>query len=104
MADLRPELDAGQVDRLVTALGADHGDLVEVVPVQVVSTGHSKVLTELRSRTVVDRLQPDLAALTALSREVGSNGFFVFTTATGDDRLLTWSRMFAPPSGSLRTR
>ena len=83
----------------MTALGAGHGDLVDGVPVQVASTGHSKVLAELRSRAVVDRLQPDLAVLTALSREVGSNGFFVFTRATGDDRLLTWSRMFAPAIG-----
>ena len=99
VADFGPELETGQVGRLVAALGVDHGDLLEAAPVQVVSTGHSKVLAELRSRAVVDRLNPDLAALTALSREVGSNGFFVFTRATGDDRLLTWSRMFAPAIG-----
>ena len=48
------------------------------------STGHSKVLVELRDRAVVDGLQPDLAALTALSQDVGSNGFFVFTRSPGD--------------------
>ena len=63
------------------------------------STGHSKVLVELRNRAVVDGLQPDLASLTELSREVGSNGFFVFTRSTGDPRLLAWSRMFAPAIG-----
>jgi PhzF family phenazine biosynthesis protein len=99
VAEFGHELDAGQVDRLMAALGAERRDLLEDGPVQVVSTGHSKVLVELRSRVVVDRLQPDPAALTALSREVGSNGFFVFTRSTGDPRLLTWSRMFAPAIG-----
>jgi PhzF family phenazine biosynthesis protein len=93
------ELDVGQVDRLMAALGVERGDLVEDAPVQVVSTGHSKVMVELRGRAVVDRLQPDPAALTELSRQVGSNGFFVFTRSTGDPRLLTWARMFAPAIG-----
>ncbi|MFI9030012.1 PhzF family phenazine biosynthesis protein [Streptomyces sp. NPDC053560] len=29
----------------------------------------------------------------------GSNGFFVFTRATGEDHLLTWARMVAPAIG-----
>lgn len=99
VAEFGHELDAGQVDRLIVALGAERRDLVEDAPVQVVSTGHSKVLVELSGRAVVDRLQPDPTALTTLSREVGSNGFFVFTRSTDDPRLLTWSRMFAPAIG-----
>ncbi|MEU5951986.1 PhzF family phenazine biosynthesis isomerase [Streptomyces sp. NPDC047525] len=96
-----PELDGTQVDRLLRALGVAAGDLADVGPVQVVSTGHSKVLVELRARAVVDGLRPDPAALTALSREVGSNGFFVFTrdTAEAGPELLTWARMFAPAIG-----
>ncbi|MFI9209074.1 PhzF family phenazine biosynthesis isomerase [Streptomyces sp. NPDC053253] len=98
-----PELDGGQVDRLLRALGAEPGDLAENGPVQVVSTGHSKVIVELRDRAAVDALRPDPAALTALGREVGSNGFFVFTRdvprETGEDPPLTWSRMFAPAIG-----
>ncbi|MFJ8670176.1 PhzF family phenazine biosynthesis isomerase [Streptomyces sp. NPDC093600] len=98
-AEFGPELDGGRVDRLLRALGAGTADLAENAPVQTVSTGHSKVLVELRDRAVVDALRPDPSALTALSREVGSNGFFVFTRATSDARLLTWSRMFAPAIG-----
>ncbi|WP_256257157.1 PhzF family phenazine biosynthesis protein [Streptomyces sp. MUSC 14] len=30
---------------------------------------------------------------------MGSNGFFVFTRATGEGQLLTWVRMFAPAIG-----
>ncbi|MEJ3747850.1 PhzF family phenazine biosynthesis isomerase [Actinomycetes bacterium KLBMP 9797] len=99
VATFGPELEAGQVDRLLRALGAHAGDLADNGPVQVVSTGHSKVLVELRDRAVVDGLRPDPAALTALSHEVGPNGFFVFTRATGEPHLLTWARMFAPAIG-----
>ena len=98
-AEFGPELDGGQVDRLLGALGATPADLAAGGPVQVVSTGHSKVLVGLRSRAVVDELAPDLAALTALSREVASNGFFVFTRAISEPGLLTWARMFAPAIG-----
>ncbi|MEV8022245.1 PhzF family phenazine biosynthesis isomerase [Streptomyces sp. NPDC086554] len=97
--DFGPELDGSQMDRLLRALGAKSGDLADIVPVQIVSTGHSKVVVELRDRAVVDGLRPDPAALTALSREIGSNGWFVFTRATGEAELLTWARMFAPAIG-----
>lgn len=99
VASFGPELSGVQVDRLLRALGADAADLADGGPVQVVSTGHSKVLVELRERTILDGLRPDPAALTALSHEVGSNGFFVFTRSTGDPTLLTCARMFAPAIG-----
>ncbi|GAA3586704.1 PhzF family isomerase [Nonomuraea rosea] len=99
VAGFGAELDRHQVDRLLRGLGAGAGDLADNGPVQVVSTGHSKVLVELRDRTAVDALKPNPAALMELSHEVGSNGFFVFSRATGDAGLLTWSRMFAPAIG-----
>ncbi|MFE6509881.1 PhzF family phenazine biosynthesis isomerase [Nocardioides sp. NPDC057767] len=98
-ATFGPQLGGEQVDRLLRALGADLHDLADSGPVQVVSTGHSKVLVELRSRSAVDGLRPDLAALSLLSSEVGSNGFFVFTRDTCHSRILTWARMFAPAIG-----
>ncbi|WP_437022390.1 PhzF family phenazine biosynthesis isomerase [Streptomyces sp. enrichment culture] len=94
-----PELDGPRTGRLLHALGAAPRDLADSGPVQIVSTGHAKVLVELRDRTTVDGLRPDPAALTALSRDIDTNGFFVFTRATGEEHLLTWSRMFAPSIG-----
>lgn len=99
VASFGPELHGHLVDRLLRALGAEAGDLADGGPVQVVSTGHSKVLVQLRDRATVDGLRPDPDELTALSRAVGSNGFFVFTRSTGDPGLLTWARMFAPAIG-----
>jgi PhzF family phenazine biosynthesis protein len=99
VAAFGPNLDSDQVDRLLAALGATRSDLAGGGPVQVVSTGHSKVLIELRRRAAVDQLHPNLTVLSALSHEVNCNGFFVFTRDTGHARLLTWARMFAPAIG-----
>ncbi|WP_216892636.1 PhzF family phenazine biosynthesis isomerase [Nocardia alni] len=90
-------LDGEQLSGLVTALGIDRSDLAGS-PVQIVSTGHSKVIVEVNTRAVVDAIAPDLPALAALSRDVGSNGYMVFTMDAGPDAL-TWSRMFAPAIG-----
>ena len=98
-AEFGAVLDGRRIDRLLRALGARPGDLADGGPVQVVSTGHSKVLVELRSRAAVDGLRTDLSSLTALSREVDCAGYFVFTRLTGDDARLTWARMFAPAIG-----
>ncbi|MET9956507.1 PhzF family phenazine biosynthesis isomerase [Streptomyces sp. NPDC006339] len=99
-ATFGPELDGPRISRLLRALGAAPGDLADSGgPVQIVSTGHAKVLVELRDRATVDALRPDPAALTALSHDLDTNGFFVFTRDTGEEHLLTWSRMFAPAIG-----
>lgn len=94
--DMLPD---GVTGRLLPALGVDPAQLDDAAPVQVVSTGHSKILVPLRGREAVDAAVPDHAALTAISRETGSNGFFIFTRSTDGPRPVTWSRMFAPASG-----
>ncbi|HEY1150976.1 MAG TPA: PhzF family phenazine biosynthesis isomerase [Pseudoduganella sp.] len=73
----------------VTALAAGR-------PVQVVSTGHSKVLVPLRDDYPLDALLPDLPALALLSAELGCNGWFPFVIS-GPRR--TDGRMFAPAIG-----
>jgi PhzF family phenazine biosynthesis protein len=89
----------GQHDEIVAALGLDQGDLDDRCPVQIVSTGHSKVLVGIRERTVLDRLRPDLARLTELSRRIGCNGYFVFVLTDGSGEALSHGRMFAPAIG-----
>lgn len=82
-------------ERIAAALGIRGADLAAGLPVQVVSTGHSKVLVPLADVKVLDRLAPDPAALTALGAQVGSKGWFPF--AVGDR--CTEGRMFAPAIG-----
>ena len=60
------------------ALGLDADAFEPALPLQIVSTGHSKVMLPLRSGVALDAIVPDHAALAALSAEVGCNGWFPF--------------------------
>lgn len=85
--------------KLINALGITENDLDERCPVQIVSTGHSKVLIGIKSRIVLDNLMPNMISLKNLSAEIGCNGFFVFTLNSQTDNILSHGRMFAPAIG-----
>ena len=84
---------------LARALGISEGDLLENHPIQIVSTGHSKVMTGIRSRELLDRLKPDMGLLADLSGRIGCNGFYVYTMDPEDAEILIQGRMFAPAIG-----
>lgn len=89
----------GQRNEIVSALGLDPHDIDDRCPVQIVSTGHSKVLVGIRQRAVLDGLHPDLARLTGISQRIGCNGYFVFVLSDGPGEALSHGRMFAPAIG-----
>lgn len=68
-------------------------------PIQIVSTGHSKVIIGIKSKEVLNSLNPDLAALKELSKKINCNGYFVFTFDSDNPEILTHGRMFAPAIG-----
>jgi PhzF family phenazine biosynthesis protein len=82
-----------------TALGLSESDHDERCPMQIVSTGHSKVLVGIRQRSTLNALKPDLSRLTDISRMIGCNGYFVFTLDSHSSDVLTHGRMFAPAIG-----
>lgn len=86
-------------DALVSALGVESRDIANEGPIQIVSTGHSKVLIPIVSRAVLDGLQPDLAALARLSSRLGCNGYYSFTLNDPAPGFLSHGRMFAPAIG-----
>ncbi|QGZ42806.1 PhzF family phenazine biosynthesis protein [Pseudoduganella flava] len=88
-------LDAALRARIAAALGLVPDDIAAHLPVQIVSTGHSKVLVPLTDAALLDRLAPDREALTALSGDLGSKGYFPFVAGEGR----TEGRMFAPAIG-----
>jgi PhzF family phenazine biosynthesis protein len=96
---LEPPLPGPAVQRIREALGVAADDLDPDLPMQVASTGHSKVMIPLRSHRSLDALAPDLPALAALSGELGCNGYFAFTFDQPDPDALTQARMFAPAIG-----
>ena len=88
-----------RLERLLEGLGLTEADLEEKLPVQIVSTGHSKVMVPIRSKDRLDALAPDAGILSALSREIDCNGYYVFTFDSREEGVLTSGRMFAPASG-----
>jgi PhzF family phenazine biosynthesis protein len=96
---LHPPLDDAYIARLLAALGVETQAVLPGAPIQVVAAGHGKVMVGLRDRATLFALSPDMAALAVLSRDIGCYGYHVFTFDTGDDRLLTTCRMFAPAIG-----
>ncbi len=97
--ELSDPFSAQTMETLIRALGVRKDDLHDACPVQIASTGHSKVIIGIKSREALNSLDPNFPALTALSKEIGSNGYFAFTFDTNRADLLTLGRMFAPAIG-----
>ncbi len=70
-------------------------------PVQVVSCGVPFLFVALTTRSAVDNVVVNPAALQELLRATSSNahGVFVFSAQPGDARATVYSRMFAPEIG-----
>lgn len=88
-----------QKERLLKALGITEDDLAENLPVQVSSTGHSKVMIPLRDQETVHKISPDQEALKQLSHEIDSDGFYIFSIERQGHPYKTHGRMFAPAIG-----
>lgn len=88
-----------QTARVLAALGLADGDLEPGLPIQVITTGHAKVLVPIRSYARLGALRPDRERLLALSPLAGANGFFVFTLDRQREDLLYHGRMFSPAVG-----
>lgn len=84
---------------LLSALGLVEQEVDERCPIQIVSTGHSKVMIGIKSRSKLNSLSPNMSMLTELSKVIGCNGYFVFAFASYPSDVLTHGRMFAPAIG-----
>jgi len=97
--ELGSTFDNDATKRLIAALGLDYSDLDEKCPIQIASTGHSKVMIGIKSRAKLNDLTPNYTDLADLSKQISCNGFFVFTFDSDDKEILTYGRMFAPAIG-----
>lgn len=84
---------------LLDALHLTSGDLDKNCPIQIVSTGHSKVMIGIHQLDMLHQLKPDLSALSKLSKKINCNGYYVFSFAKPDESVLIHGRMFAPAIG-----
>lgn len=86
-------------EELLTALNIKESDLLENYDIQIVSTGHSKVMIGIRSIETLNNLQPNYNELSKLSKIIKCNGYYVFTVDSKDSDILINGRMFAPAIG-----
>lgn len=92
-------LSAQETAQVHAALGLAASDAVTEWPVQVVCTGHAKVIVPVRDWPALAALAPDRERLIAISAWVGATGYFPFTLDAQRDDVLYHGRMFAPASG-----
>ncbi len=86
------------VAQIAQALGISQADIREDCPVAISSAGHSKIMVGIKSNESLHSLTPDMAQLSQISKNVGCNGYYVFTL-NPDSEILVHGRMFAPAIG-----
>ena len=92
-------LEGKDKDKLIKGLNISALDIDSDLPIQIVSTGHSKVMVPIKSKSVLDSITINASLLTELSSEIGCNGFYAFTFDSQEDGILASGRMFAPAIG-----
>lgn len=97
--EISPAFDADITKKMIEALGLDSNDIDEKCPIQIASTGHSKVMIGIKSRAKLNALLPKYNDLADLSKQINCNGYFVFTFDSDSKDILTYGRMFAPAIG-----
>ena len=98
-AEFGAPLTKEQRSKLCRALGLAADDLREDCPLCWASTGAAKVMVGIRELSKLHALTPNMEALKELSREIGINGYHVFTLHPGEEPLVH-ARMFAPANGN----
>lgn len=93
------EIDGVNKSTLLNALKLNNEQLLEDCPIQIVSTGHSKVMIGIKDKNVLNNMFPNFDMLSNLSKIIGCNGYYIFTFDSSEDDVLINGRMFAPGIG-----
>lgn len=92
-------IDGVNKKTLLSALNIGKNDLLEKQDIQIVSTGHSKVMIGIKNIETLNKMKPNYDELSKLSRIINCNGYYVFTIDSQDSDILINGRMFAPAIG-----
>lgn len=92
-------IDGINKERLLKALNIKDSDLLKNYKIQIVSTGHSKVMIGIKNIETLHSLEPNYDELSKLSSIINCNGYYVFTVDPEDGEILIHGRMFAPAVG-----
>jgi PhzF family phenazine biosynthesis protein len=98
-----PELDAPlpfkTTLRVAEALRLPATQLHEVMPARIARKGSTRLLIPIADHRHLEDLSPNFDTLLALSNELKTDGFFVFSVNRDSDEVWTESRMFCPALG-----
>jgi PhzF family phenazine biosynthesis protein len=92
-------LAGDELDEVLSLLGMQPGQLDPACPAQVIGSASTRLMLGANNSGVLDRLQPQLAALASLSPALGALGYFVFTRRPAAAGCDTEARMFCPAIG-----
>lgn len=85
--------------RVAEALRLPATQLHAMMPARIARKGATRLLIPVAQTRGLDLIAPNFETLTALSAELGADGFFVFAVNRGVGELSTESRMFCPALG-----
>ncbi|MBW8823734.1 MAG: PhzF family phenazine biosynthesis protein [Xanthomonadales bacterium] len=85
--------------RILESLRIERTDLMTSLAPMVVNTGNGFLILPMRDMRALARLQPDMAAVTAISDELDLIGFYPFSLEAQRPGRNATTRMFAPRYG-----
>ena len=97
--EISKPLERGIVKQIFKAIGISSDDINQECPVQIVSTGSSKVIIGIQKTETLNALTPSFLRLKEISNEINCKGYFIFTFMNEREDVLTSARMFAPALG-----
>ena len=97
--EISKPLERGIVKQIFKAIGISSDDINQECPVQIVSTGSSKVIIGIQKTETLNALTPSFLRLKEISNEINCKGYFIFTFMNERKDVLTSARMFAPALG-----
>jgi PhzF family phenazine biosynthesis protein len=92
-------LASAECDQVLSLLGLTREQLDPACPPRIAGTSSTRLLLGFDSVEVLDAARPQLAALAALSPQLGAQGYFLFTRNSRVDGCNTEARMFCPALG-----
>jgi PhzF family phenazine biosynthesis protein len=99
VSEIERALPDAELEALLRALALPASALDPRCPPAIVGAAGTRVLLGVRDAGLLERLQPDMSALTALSGVLGVPGYFVYTLQPQRPDVYSEARMFCPALG-----
>jgi PhzF family phenazine biosynthesis protein len=88
-----------ELDQVLSLLALNREHLDATCPPCIAGAASTRLLLGLANGDALDAAQPQLAALGALSAQLGAQGYFLFTRSSRVEGCATEARMFCPALG-----